>query len=95
MFSNSSDRARAHAFLIELNSKLKKQLQHYPNLNLSPVLSDKMEKRQNRYHFHILVSAIDRKILSDFLDMTSALVATTVLSADTRFAIEVDPLTMY
>lgn len=95
LLSNSTDRARAHAFLIELNSKLKKQLQHYPNLNLSPVLSDKMEKRQNRYHFHILVSAIDRKILSDFLDMTSALVATTVLSADTRFAIEVDPLTMY
>ena len=54
-----------------------------------------MEKRQNRYHFHILINATERKTLSNFLDMVTDIVNNMNLTSDTRFAIEVDPLMMY
>lgn len=95
LLANSLNRAKAHAFLIDLHSRLNKEVNNYANLKLSPVLSDKMEKRQNRYHFHILVNATDRKTLSNFLDMVTDIVNNMNLTSDTRFAIEVDPLMMY
>ncbi len=95
LLTNSSKRALAYNYLEQLWNKLKSQRDNYPNLQLSPVLSDKMEKKQNRYHFHILVTALNRQVLSDFLDMTTNEVSQNAPSWDVRFAIEVDPLTMY
>ena len=95
LLANSTNRNKAHAFLIDLRSRLNKEVNNYANLKLSPVLSDKMEKRQNRYHFHILINATERKTLSNFLDMVTDIVSNINLTSDTRFAIEVDPLMMY
>ncbi len=95
LLANSTNRNKAHTFLIDLRSRLNKEVNNYSNLKLSPVLSDKMEKRQNRYHFHILINATERKTLSNFLDMVTDIVNNMNLTSDTRFAIEVDPLMMY
>ena len=58
-------------------------------------MSDKMEKVQNRYHFHMLVTSLERKTLSAFLIEVRKLVSLDSLPNDVRFAIEVDPITMY
>ncbi len=95
LLSNSSDRAEAHAYLAALYQGISAILPKYPGLQTGPVLSDKMEKRQNRFHFHILITAPDRGSLASFLDEVTLLRQRLKLRGDTRFAVEVDPLIMY
>ena len=92
---NSKDRTKAFNFLSDIYRKINNLKDEYPNLALSHVLSDKMEKVQNRYHFHILVTCISRKTLSLFLTEVRKTVSEESLPSDVRFAIEVDPITMY
>lgn len=95
ILSNSKDRTKAFNFLSDIYRKINNLKDEYPNLALSHVLSDKMEKVQNRYHFHILVTCISRKTLSLFLTEVRKTVSEESLPGDVRFAIEVDPITMY
>ena len=95
LLCNSSDRNRAHNFLLNLSYKIGAIKDNYANLAISPVLSDKMEKVQNRYHFNMLVSAVRRETLKAFLMDVRAMVAMDSLPQDVRFAIEVDPINMY
>lgn len=92
---NSQNRTKAFNFLSDVYRKLNNLKDDYPNLALTHVLSDKMEKVQNRYHFHILVTSINRKALNLFLTNVRKLVSEESLPNDVRFAIEVDPITMY
>lgn len=95
LLSNSEDRVKAFAYLQELNSCLQKKAGTYEGLSLGPVISDKMEKRHNRYHFHILISAIRRDVLNAFLNETVKIEQDNPPKNDVRFAIEVDPLFLY
>ena len=95
LLSNSTNRNHAHDFLIKLKEFLDGKLENYPNVTISPVLSDKMEKRQNRFHFHILITSASRQQLADFLKLTQDAVSQTALKGNIRFAVEVDPQTMY
>ena len=74
---------------------LQKKAGTYEGLSLGPVISDKMEKRHNRYHFHILVTAIRRDVLNAFLNETVKIEQDNPPKNDVRFAIEVDPLFLY
>nr|WP_295355454.1 primosomal protein N' [uncultured Succinivibrio sp.] len=94
ILSNSSERINAYSFLNQLYSELSGIAYNYSNLALTPVMSDKMEKQQNRYHFHMLVTCISRKTLNMFLTEVRNIVSRKSLSQDLRFAIEVDPIIM-
>ena len=95
LLSNSEDRVKAFAYLQDLNSCLIKKAESYEGLSLGPVISDKMEKRHNRYHFHILVTALRRDVLNAFLNETVKIEQDNPPKNDVRFAIEVDPLFLY
>lgn len=95
LLSNSSVREKAHAFLSELMEGLKPHLPEFPGLNCGPVISDKIEKRRNRYHFHVQVLSRDRNELSAFLTLAQRRADIMGRRSDVRFACDVDPLFMY
>ena len=95
LLTNSRDRVKAFDFLSDLLQKAESILDNYPALVVTPVLSDKMEKRQNRYHFHVLVTANDRTQLSGFIKTVLDFAKDECVSGDVRFAVEVDPIMMY
>ncbi|MDD6205353.1 primosomal protein N' [Succinivibrio sp.] len=92
---NSSIRNKAFNFLSNLSDKIKTFKDNYSNLVITPVMSDKMEKIQNRFHFHILVTCTDRNELRKFLTQVRNTVEEQTVPNDIRFAIEVDPIAMY
>lgn len=92
---NSAARNKAFNFIRDLHQKVIQLQSNFGNLSISPVMSDKMEKVQNRYHFHMLVTSYSRKTLSQFLYLVRNTVTQSALPNDVRFAIEVDPITMY
>ncbi|MDY5904471.1 MAG: hypothetical protein SPJ72_05140, partial [Succinivibrio sp.] len=71
------------------------EVSNFGNLSISSVTSDKMEKVQNRYHFHVLINSYSRKTLSQFLLVVQQIVIQSKIPNDVRFAIEVDPINMY
>ncbi len=95
LLCNSADRNKAYTFMVELNKKITSAKASFSNLVITRVMSDKMEKQQNRYHFHMLVTALNRNTLSAFLKEVRNMVAGISVPADVRFAIEVDPIIMY
>ncbi|MGN1282142.1 MAG: primosomal protein N' [Succinivibrio sp.] len=95
LLCNSTNRARAFNYLTEVNKKLIKIINSNANISVTRVMSDKMEKVQNRYHFHVLLTASDRKTLSSVLLEVRKITESEHLPSDVRFAIEVDPITMY
>jgi primosomal protein N' (replication factor Y) len=48
LLSNSSERIVAYSFLNQLHSELMDISSKYSNLAITPALSDKMEKQQNK-----------------------------------------------
>ena len=95
ILANSLQREKAHRFLIELQQALMPLLSRMPEVNAGIVMSDKIEKRHNRYHFHILVSAPTRLLLDEFLNEAVLQAAALKTGGEVRFAVDVDPLTMY
>ncbi len=94
LLANASDREKAHKFLQNLHDHIV-CLPCANTIDIGPVVSDKMEKRHNRYHFHILVTAGRREQMSLFLDSVVAILKQIGNTSSVRFAIEVDPQTMY
>ncbi|MGN0902096.1 MAG: primosomal protein N', partial [Succinivibrio sp.] len=92
---NSPFREKAFSGLKKVFCQIKNIQVNFPNINVSSVMSDKMEKVQNRYHFHILVTSLKRAELSEFLSLVRSRVFSDMNSADIRLAIEVDPISMY
>ncbi len=95
LLSNSTDRRCAYALLSFVHQALEGLAAKWPGVKVSPVLSDKMEKRQNRYHFHILLTSGSRHSLSALLDAAAEAAGRAAQGGDARFAIEVDPIIMY
>lgn len=95
LLCNSTNRARAFNYLSEINKKLLNIINSNSNISVTNVMSDKMEKVQNRYHFHVLLTSSDRKTLSQVLLEVRKISESVQLPSDVRFAIEVDPVTMY
>jgi primosomal protein N' (replication factor Y) len=95
LLSNSTDRNRAYELLQRVRDELERAAAKWPGVKVSPVLSDKMEKRQNRYHFHILLTSDSRSGLSALLDAAAAAADKAAPGGDVRFAVEVDPIIMY
>lgn len=95
ILANSLQREKAHRFLIELQQALMPLLSRMPELNAGIVMSDKIEKRHNRYHFHIQVLAPSRLLLNEFLEHAVQLAAAIKTGGEVRFAVDVDPLIMY
>lgn len=92
---NSSIRNKAFNYLSSLSDKIKTFQDNYSNLVITHVMSDKMEKIQNRFHFHMLVTCTDRNELRKFLTQVRNTVEEQTVPNDIRFAIEVDPIAMY
>lgn len=92
LLSNSTDRKKAHYLLTELLTAIRPLMREYPDVTATPVLSDKIEKRHSRYHFHVLLSSSSRQSLSSVLDGIILLLKNMSLKGDVRFAVEVDPL---
>ncbi|HAR79985.1 MAG TPA: primosomal protein N' [Succinivibrionaceae bacterium] len=92
---NSTNREKAHSLILSIYDQLANCELAQKAVTVFPIMSDKIEKRQNRYHFHILLSSDSKQKLSKILDFASSVVATLKPSNDVRFAIEVDPLIMY
>ncbi len=95
LLSNGTDRNRAYALLMQVRQALDGPCAKWPGVKVSPVLSDKMEKRQNRYHFHILLTSASRQGLSALLDDAAQAAERAAPGGDVRFAVEVDPIIMY
>ena len=94
LLTNSPVRLKAHRFLLDLLQLLQARKTEFNDLTLGNVMSDKIEKRHNRYHFHLQVLAPSRERLDAFLVAT--LQAVQLLKTDgVRFAIDVDPLSLY
>ncbi len=94
LLSNSPLRDKAHRFLLDLVNLLRPRLPEFADLTLGNVISDKIEKRHNRYHFHLQVLAPTRERLDAFLNIVQQ--AAQLLKANgVRFAIDVDPLSLY
>ena len=95
LLCSSPDREKAFYFLSDIWKAAQKLRVNYPQVSFSPVLSDKMEKRVNRFHFHMLLSSPDRRALSAFTDEIMESAGNTAVKGDVRFAAEVDPIIMY
>ncbi len=95
LLANSLQREKAHRFLLELQQALQPLLSQLPEVVLGLVLSDKIEKRHNRYHFHLQVTSCSRSSFDDFLSYAVTAAAALKSGDGVRFAVDVDPLTMY
>lgn len=95
LLCNSANRQKAHSYIMKISEMLNSIKGNYPNLAISSVLSDKIEKQQNRYHFHMLVTCSSRNTMSLFLANVRNLISENNLPQDVRFALEVDPIIMY
>lgn len=95
LLCNSANRFKAFNFIKDIYEKINIEVSNFGNLSISSVTSDKMEKVQNRYHFHVLINSYSRKTLSQFLLVVQQIVIQSKIPNDVRFAIEVDPINMY
>ncbi len=94
LHTSSNSRENAHAFLTEVYL-IMNNLQCACNVNIGPVLPDKIEKRNDKYYFHILLSSKTRECMSLFLESVLIIVEKLNPSANIKFSIEVDPINMY
>lgn len=94
LLANSTIRENAYNMLKDVYdnfSSIAKEL----DVAFGIVMSDKIEKRNNRYNFHILLQAKDRQKLYILLNQIGAFIDSYKFANDTRFAFEVDPINMY
>lgn len=97
ILTNCSKREYAFIYLSELYKYLydKYIIKDLP-IHISPPMSDKIEKKHNRYHFNILIKSANfhlfNSILNDIQHYTSTKMQ---LQGDCRFAIDVDPQNLY
>ena len=91
--TNSEDREKAHLFLLEIMTKIN-QLPEALKVEATPVLPDKMEKRQNRHYFHVVITCQNREDRKAYLDKVVLIVTQLHIPPKVRFAIDVDPLIM-
>lgn len=95
LLSNCSVREYAYEYLQGVHAYMHGKYADEENF-ISPVVSDKIEKRQNRFHFHILLKSTHSKRFHEILDdVSQSFMGDRKLKGDCRFAVEVDPNIMY
>lgn len=93
--TNSTDRNKAFDRLKGIFQIIGNNNPLLQKVSMSPILPDKIEKRFNRYHFHITITAFTRDDLSKLLDAITDAYSTFKNNGDLRFAIDVDPINNY
>lgn len=88
---NAPRREDAFLALRELRAGLYARFASNHRLYIGPTLPDKMEKRQNRYHYHLLLSAPARTELDELLAAAQESCLRQGTRSSVRFALEVDP----
>ena len=92
IMANSRNREHAFNCLRQIFSALDQRPDLLHNISISPILPDRIEKRFNRFHFHVSLTAADplsRAILLNFIVQRYQELPG---PADLRFAIDVDPI---
>lgn len=95
IMTNSTDRNKAFDRLKGIFQILGNDNPLLRKVSMTPILPDKIEKRFNRYHFHLTITAFAREDLSKLLDAITDAFATFKNNGDLRFAIDVDPINNY
>ena len=95
VMTNSTDRNKAFDRLKGIFQIIGNNNPLLQKVSMSPILPDKIEKRFNRYHFHITITAFTRDDLSKLLDAITDAYSTFKNNGDLRFAIDVDPINNY
>lgn len=83
--------------------ELLEQIEHFIIINyqsddlfISPICSDKIEKRFNRLHLHIFIKTTNKTLFHEILSKVCIFVSSQLkLKGDCRFALEVDPYNIY
>lgn len=92
VMTNSSSRNKAFQSLKGILELVHQQANLISNIEISPILSDKIEKRANRFHFHFILTTQDQKALHNLLDYITEQYSNLKQLGDVRFAIDVDPI---
>lgn len=92
VMANSTKREHAFYTLRDIFGPLDDRQELLTNISISPILPDRIEKRFNRFHFHVSITAGDEASLSRLLDFIVAQYQKLQGLGDLRFAIDVDPI---
>lgn len=92
VMANSLRREHAFSCLRQIFGELDHRPDLLVNISISPILPDRIEKRFNRFHFHVSITAADRQSLAQLLDFVVQKYQALLGPGDLRFAIDVDPI---
>lgn len=95
VMTNSSDREQAFNALKYIFSEIQQKTKLLQPLSYTSIMSDRIEKKYNRYHFHVTITAEDRSSLSRLLAAAATIFSQMKNIKDLRFAIDVDPIINY
>ena len=92
VMANSLQREHAFNCLRQIFSELDQRQDLLHNISISPILPDRIEKRFNRFHFHVSITAADPQSRAQLLNFIVAQYEALPGPGDLRFAIDVDPI---
>ena len=92
IMANSRNREHAFNCLRQIFSALDHRPDLLHNISISPILPDRIEKRFNRFHFHVSLTAADPQRRAILLNFIVQRYQELPGPADLRFAIDVDPI---
>ena len=92
IMANSRNREHAFNCLRQIFSALDHRPDLLHNISISPILPDRIEKRFNRFHFHVSLTAADPQSRAILLNFIVQRYQELPGPADLRFAIDVDPI---
>lgn len=92
IMTNSVDRDLAHDTLVRLIDDIKNRSELTANVELTSVQPDRIERRFNRYHYHVGIMTHHQPSLHRLLDELTQIFGNYTNTRDLRFAIDVDPL---
>lgn len=93
VMTNSYERDFAFETLKRLIDDLFARTELIKHVNFSPIESDRIERRFNRFHFHVQISSAHKAELHKVLDELVHIFDSYKNMRDLRFAIDVDPVT--
>ena len=92
IMANSRNREHAFNCLRQIFSALDHRPDLLHNISISPILPDRIEKRFNRFHLHVSLTAADPQSRAILLNFIVQRYQELPGPADLRFAIDVDPI---
>lgn len=92
LMTNSANRALAHDTLERLIHDIQARPELLHSIEIGDLEADRIERRFNRYHFHVSIMTYHQPSLHRLLDEITVLFSTYTNTRDLRLAIDVDPL---